>query len=95
MEEVYVYTLLTDTGELIEHHGHLYKGKGKARFINLHNPHHWMTSLSNNEGEVRGRSVWFTTPNRVGAIKALNAKCKERAEKLLARSQRTLGAMEL
>lgn len=93
--EVYVYTRLPSSGELLEHHGHLRKGERCASFSNIHNSHHWMTSLSNNEGEVRGHSVWFTTPNRAGAIKALNAKDKERTEKLLTRANKTLENIKL
>lgn len=92
--QVHVYTRLA-TGEVIEHHGILTKSNGRASFRNSHTRHHWMTSLSNNEGEVRGHSVWFTKPNRDGAIKALNKKDRERIEGLLAKSERTMGRMEL
>lgn len=93
--EVYVYTRLPSSGELLEHHGHLRKGERCASFSNIHNSHHWMTSLSNNEGEVRGHSVWFLKPNREAAVKALDAKDKERAERLLERSARMLERMSI
>lgn len=88
--EVYVYTRMPQMGTLAIHHGILTKGKNKASFKNLHDPHHWMVSLSNNEGEVRGHSVWFSHPNKYGAIEALNAKDKERADKLMEKAEKTL-----
>lgn len=95
MTEVYVYTRMPQNGKLAVHHGMLSKGNDKAYFHNLHDPGHWMTSLSNNEGEVRGHSVWFTKPNKQLAIKALNAKDKERSEKLLEQAQKMLSGITL
>ena len=92
--QVHVYTRLA-TGEVIEHHGVLTKGNGRAFFRNSHTRHHWMTSLSNNEGEVRGHSVWFEEPNRKKAINALDKKDKERVEALLAKTERTVGRLGL
>lgn len=93
--EVYVYTRMPQIGELVCHHGNLTKGEPHAHFTNFDKPNHWMTRLSNKEGEVRGHSVWFTKPSREKAIKALNAKDKERTEALMARAERTLARVSL
>lgn len=93
--EVYVYTRVPNTGQTVVHRGTLHRGKGKAHFNNSETSHHWMTSLSNNEGEVRGHSVWFSKPNKSAAIKALDAKDKERTEALLQKANRTLERMSL
>lgn len=97
--EVWVYTRLAN-GKTIEHHGILHKSNGtvhqyerKASFNNSHS-NHWMTSLSNDEGVVRGHSIWFRKPSRRRAIEALNAKDKERINTLLEKANRTLQRIE-
>lgn len=92
---VYVYSRHAKTNGINEYYGELSKGQRCAHFRNIEHPHHWMTSLSNNEGEVRGCAVWFTKPNKKAAIKALDAKDKERAEGLLLRSANLLERMSL
>lgn len=91
--EVYVYTRMPN-GVVLNHHGILIKGKKKARFNNLHSSH-WMVNLSNAEGEVRGHSVWFLKPDRQRAVNALDAKDKERTERLLKKANRTLERMNV
>lgn len=92
---VYVYSRVAKTGEINEYYGTLSKGEQKAHFSNLEKPRHWMTSLANNEGEVRGCAVWYSKPSREKAVKALDSKDKERAERLLGRSAKTLERMSI
>lgn len=88
--EVYAYTITN--GKVKEYFGTLNKHphmRNRTLFLSKERTHP-IVCLSENEGEVRGRTVWFNKPSLAGAKKAFDIKAKERAVVHAEKCKRTI-----
>lgn len=90
--EVYAYT--NTNGNVKEYHGTLKKHPRMTNRMAFDSPNrsHLLVLLSENEGEVRGRTVWLKKPDIARARKLFDQKAKERASMLAEKCKRTLDA---